>query len=660
MKRFYRWKRCLFTALALTLIFTGISPAVMAAEQDEHTETGRLPFQTTDSYVLLFGTGSGASDYAYFSPLVPKVAYNGREYDGYSILFGLKNTYTGEISEIAYCTDMPVDAVDADYRHLNLLNSTYAAAHADQLRNIVLSSYPHTSLEALQAASGIEELQMCEAITATQLAIWKTAHGDIIQITDFMSWLYNTGSNSDSGNWDKIQPEYDAYQNGTDAYKAGVKARIEALYRYLMALPGREAVSTVISAASFLDRSGEPIITGRADGTFDITVSATVDIPEGSDVTLTAYTGEGYWYAQTELTSGRNECTLTIEQVPARYAYDTVMLSIDGTQTVAEDVFLLDAKGIRGASQSMIAPLHGTMPVHASVKASPDRILELHKTAGGQPLANISFEVYYVGSVEDYREGKLDIGSAPSAADLSRYAQPERLVGSLTTDQNGNASLNFSTEDGVYLVRELPDDRVSDSVAFFVSLPDYSRTDEEGNVPAYTLSASPKNTLRIGGAKILKTDEGGAPLAGAVFQLYRKATAAEISAGSTVELTVGGTAYQMVQVSFYASPDLTGEQLTRLRVGADGTGTLYGLPCGTYYLVETEAPAGYNRLNEPVELTVNADSLSEGREITIINRTGTELPATGGGGTYGFTLGGLTLLALAAYLAVRKKAEGAV
>lgn len=459
-----------------------------------HAEEGK-PFEPMNGYTLAYGTDSNVSPYAYFSPFVPTLTYNGESVDGYSILFGLKDTKTNTISEIAYCTDMPVDAIDGTYyQRLNLTDSTYAATHADKLRAIVLNSYPYTDLNTLITASGISDLTPCEAITATQLAVWKAAHGDIVQITDFMSYCSTTISLSNSAHATDTQNERDAYHNGSDEYKAAVKSRIEALYNYLMALKPQSATSTVISEAVFTDHDTPPTFKKNEDGTYNITVSVTVDIPAGSNVTLTAYLENKEYYAQTQsgISSGTYE--LTIENVPASYINNTITFSIDGTQTVSEDVFLLDAEGIRGTSQSLIAPLSGEFPVHAEVKAEPDRVLTINKSDGETPLANISFEVYYVGSVDDFRDGKLGIGSSPTDADINKYAQTENLVGTITTDSTGVGSLNFSTEDGVYLIKELPNKLVTSSVAFFISLPDYSHIDENGK-PAYTITASPKNTL---------------------------------------------------------------------------------------------------------------------------------------------------------------------
>lgn len=843
-------RRVLPLLLALLLAFGSmVSVVAAAAENDnaqtvldsdvgetaetEQTPTGK-PFQPTDTYVFAFGSKSGASEYAYFSPFVPLLTYDNTEVKGYSILFGLKNTHTGEVSEIAYCTDMPVDAVNANYQRLNLSDSTYAAAYADKLRAIVLNSYPHTSLENLAAASGIEGLTMCEAITGTQLAIWKSAHGDIVQIEDF---LYTAAAGYNSGHSEPTTTERKEYYDGTDEHKAAVKARIQALYEYLMKLPEQKATSRVISASAFLSRSTEPTVTENEDGTYNITVNAKVDIPTGSDVTLTAYVGEGYWYAQEALSTGKSEHTLTIENVPAKYKDDAVTLSIDGTQTVQEDVFLLDAEGVRGVSQSMIAPLSGTLPAHADVLAEPDRVHEIHKTAEGSPLSGISFEVYYVGSLTDYLSGKLSIGTKPTADDIAKFGKTKNLVGTITTDADGYGSLNLHTADGVYLVKELPDARVTDSVSYFVVLPDYSRLDASGK-PSYVITAYPKNMLdherveiekdvtlldnehstfavgenhtwiiqssvpeglatgkeytisdtldkrltlvsvdkvtlaedggtfgnselsgyrkdenetplgeetlvlekdkhytvsneasadgcdsftvsltregmkavadaatesgkkceirvyftaqinqnaamgenipnqahvtyknsadktytadsdcpevHTGGARLKKVNESGAVLSGAEFRVYRMATQEEVADKKFTEIKYGETTYKMMPVSFYDNAEMSDEKKDTLVTDEDGKGCIYGLAYGTYYLVEEHAPSGYNKLHEPIEFAIDAQSHTEEKAITVTNTAGTELPTTGGAGTAALYVWGAALCAVAvAVLALR-------
>lgn len=768
-------------------------------------------------YVLKLRDDYVVYRYAQFSKFVSKTVYDGVEKNGYSLIFGLEDTTTDRALESLYCVDFPVDdgKGDINYQRLNLSDSTYAAALANKLRGIVLNTYPKISLEALADGSGVTGLTRGEAITASQMAIWKTAHGDAIQFTDIVCIMTTSGGSSD------IQKELDAegtaFENGTEEYKAAVKGRIDALYNYLLSLPVQKPTYVVASAASFTSKS-TPTVTANEDGTCTVSVTTTVDVSlsGGDSLTLSAYLDDKAYYTTQALNSS-GTYTLTISGVPADLAYGTVYLAIDGTQ-YGNDVYLVDANGIRGVSQSMIGVLEGTYPVHAEAKAEPDRVLNIQKTDGsGNGLSNISFNVYYVGSLTEYLSGSLGIGSKPTQSDIAKYAVSTRLVGTLTTNSSGDASLNLGAADGVYLVKELPNDAVTGAIApFFVALPDYSRTDSNGN-PAYTITAQPKNTVveekvdikksiteidkksdtfavgqehtwiiqttipksiasgkayvitdtldsrltyqkvekmvltdgttetvltagtdytvkyddtsrcvtvaltssgmqkiagivgssyasyelrtylvtqinqnaemgteipneakieftnnvgrtytdtsdrpevHTGGALLKKVDANSkSPLASATFAVYREATTEDHEAGTAYEeFTVGETPRKLIPVSFYANADPTGNKVTSLTTDENGLGYIYGLPYGEYYLVETQAPAGYNKLPQPIKFTIDASShLDAAHSVTVENTAGAVLPETGGIGTGWFTLPGLTMLLSAAVLLLKKR-----
>lgn len=117
------------------------------------------------------------------------------------------------------------------------------------------------------------------------------------------------------------------------------------------------------------------------------------------------------------------------------------------------------------------------------------------------------------------------------------------------------------------------------------------------------------------------------------------------------------------------------DKATTLETNGAGDILIEGLNVGTYYLEETEAPVGYNKLTKPIEVkittTSDATGVSETVEyrnqndstytpatnaiVKVLNKAGTQLPSTGGIGTTIFYVIGGGLMAVAAVLLVTKK-----
>ena len=90
-----------------------------------------------------------------------------------------------------------------------------------------------------------------------------------------------------------------------------------------------------------------------------------------------------------------------------------------------------------------------------------------------------------------------------------------------------------------------------------------------------------------------------------------------------------------------------------------GTAQIFGLDAKTYYLEETEAPAGYNILTARVQVAISADNVNGkgilNSTINVINNSGSLLPSTGGMGTTLFYIVGAVLLLGAAILLVVRR-----
>ena len=151
--------------------------------------------------------------------------------------------------------------------------------------------------------------------------------------------------------------------------------------------------------------------------------------------------------------------------------------------------------------------------------------------------------------------------------------------------------------------------------------------------------------------KVEKTTDGtaGKKLSGAEFVLYKEET---IEGSKTIKY------YQWDETNKKVVWDADKTKATVLETSTDGAATFGGLADGTYYLVETKAPAGYNQLKDPVTVPVkgsDTDTMKLTVTATVENQAGTLLPSTGGMGTTVFYVLGAVLVVGAGVLLVTKK-----
>lgn len=153
---------------------------------------------------------------------------------------------------------------------------------------------------------------------------------------------------------------------------------------------------------------------------------------------------------------------------------------------------------------------------------------------------------------------------------------------------------------------------------------------------------------------LVKTDTNNKVLTGAEFKLYDAETGGNEIA--LVKESDGG-----YRVATSAEKSASGFEAAVIEAGKV---TIKGLDAGTYWLEETKAPEGYNKLSGRVEVkiedknldaTVDAGTWTAGG-VKVENKTGTELPSTGGMGTTIFyVLGSILVIGAAVLLITRKR-----
>ena len=154
----------------------------------------------------------------------------------------------------------------------------------------------------------------------------------------------------------------------------------------------------------------------------------------------------------------------------------------------------------------------------------------------------------------------------------------------------------------------------------------------------------PTYTYKIDVNKFTGTDT---PLANAEFELRAGSPTGNALRFKGPVNVDGAGVYKLMLSSNPSTP-------ATITTPGSGRITLEGLGAGTYYLTETKAPDGYNRLEQPIKVVITAgqdgnstvtyDDVNEGL-IEVQNNTGTPFPATGGIGRTIFTISGSILMA---------------
>ncbi len=489
-------KKIISFILSVLLIVSAVSSTVFAADTDvTESSTYVLNRDSNGDHLYQFQSPSKIGydlDNKYGSPGVPIQAFVYTMYDT------INNIYIP-----TYCCDINTTAnPGTNYRRLNLEDSPFAGSSAGLIRAILTEGFyvlpengeseaelaERVNEKAIQLgnAAGIENLTVGEAIAATQCAIWRTAHGSIVSFPKFCRYVFEPTLTKYAS-----MCSYDVLR-----YKDQnlIEDTIKTVYEYLISLEPMQATEKTLSASSF-ENLNDPVLTKNPDGTYNVSVSTTVDvsIKDGDSLTIKAQINEGY-SATAKLKDGKQDVTLTLSNVPASVASKKVTLSISGYQT-STGFYYFDSEGERGASQSMVGYSNGRLPVYAEAVATDDRILNIHKTTskekGSEPISDIIFDIYLVATKEEYESGAVKL------PDAIEYDYPEKAEYTLITDENGDASLNLlhhGLPDGVYLLVERNSPKIVKPLdPFYVVIPD---RDPVTNETIYEVTINPKNELK--------------------------------------------------------------------------------------------------------------------------------------------------------------------
>lgn len=270
--------------------------------------------------------------------------------------------------------------------------------------------------------------------------------------------------------------------------------------------------------------------------------------------------------------------------------------------------------------------------IHDELSTGLDFVNDANGTALGEGATTINVTVAFKGT------GVTDASTAPTTATID-------------TDNSKKMSLDLST----WVKANQANKGKEFTVTYYAKVNNDAVVTEKnkaqleyGNKSGETTTTTPSEAKTpTYPLDILKTrKDTSKKLAGAKFSLYTSETDAK---NRTNPIKVTGNNGNYVVDSTSATTEFESvENIDRkgynLRVN--------GLAEGTYYLVETKAPDGFNKLTAPIVIkitksadtdvnnwTISKDGTDEtDKIIDVENSTGSLLPSTGGMGTIAFTV----------------------
>ena len=247
-----------------------------------------------------------------------------------------------------------------------------------------------------------------------------------------------------------------------------------------------------------------------------------------------------------------------------------------------------------------------------------------------------------------FGEGVTDAGTAPATATLSGEGNRQMVLDLsewVRTNQANNKGKEFTV---TYYAKVNKAAVVTEKNSAHL---------EYGNNPGETTTTTPSEaktpTYPLDILKVKKDSTPEEILADAHFTLYASTTEGAIDESKPIKVTKDAEGKYSYAADQNAA-DATDDMVT-VESKIDGQGYnlhINGLAAGTYYLKETKAPEGYNKLTDAIKVTITKSTTAnendwtltvdkgtvDGKIVKVENSTGSLLPSTGGRGAIAFAV----------------------
>lgn len=396
---------------------------------------------------------------------------------------------------------------------------------------------------------------------------------------------------------------------------------------------------------------------GPTEATGDVQVgeSKFTDVPAGIYLVKETTTPEGYVASSPFIISMPSTDNYNNDdKVGTKYDWDIIAEPKNMSQTISKEVTSDKTVGI---GEDVDYKITTQIPVYGSEYTNPvfnvyDTLSEgltfnddiIVKVAGTTLNEDTDYKVYTGEEIPEKYKGKTFVVEFQSSYLTSFNAQDN--IADRSVEITYSAEVN---EDAVY-------ENGNEAGMTYQNAPGESiDKDYEPDVNVYTFGI---DLTKLG------QDEDVNGLNGAKFTLTEKETNETV-----LSFIVNGNKEVLVTEG--------SEMTTATYNEKNGKLVIWGIPVGKYVLKETEAPAKYTKYVNPIEIEIVADEDGSFKEAIVDNATydagdvvdgmvpvevqnqkGFSLPETGGMGTYLFTIGGIVIMAGAAFalIAMKKRA----